>query len=128
LPTASVALRSITRGGALIDLRGTRRFTADGFAGEVRSTLVLRLGRAKTTDRLNQPPSGAGHGRRIRNITVTYRVERLRGSAVAADLRQNGECRDQTRLEGAAFATLVLTLRRTGVRTQIFREPSPPGG
>jgi hypothetical protein len=60
----------------------------------VRSTLILHLGRAKVTHRSTGSTSRPGRGRRFRQITVTYRLERLRGSAVAdvRALSDPGEC------------------------------------
>jgi hypothetical protein len=96
LPTASISLSRIIHGGGLIDLRGSHSFAAHGFSGVVRSTLVLRLGRARASHP-SQPvpvPSGPGRAKQIRSIVVTYRVERLRGSAVAdvRALADPGEC------------------------------------
>lgn len=96
LPTASISLSRIVHGGGLIDLRGSHPFAAHGFSGVVRSTLVLRLGRARASHP-SQPvpvPSGSGRGKQIRSVVVTYRVERLRGSAVAdvRALADPGEC------------------------------------
>jgi hypothetical protein len=96
LPTASISLRRIAHGGAVLDLRGTHRFATHGLSGVVRSTVVLRLGRARAAHPSHPvpAPSAPGHGQRIRAITVTYRVERLRGSAVAdvRTLADPGQC------------------------------------
>jgi hypothetical protein len=98
LPTASISLRRIAHGGAVLDLRGTHPFAAHGLSGVVRSTVVLRLGRARATHPSSPAPAPApsapGHGQRIRAITVSYRVERLRGSAVAdvRTLTDPGQC------------------------------------
>jgi hypothetical protein len=94
LPTASISLRRIAHGGAVLDLRGTHPFAAHGLSGVVRSTVVLRLGRARATHPSSPVPSAPGHGQRIRAITVSYRVERLRGSAVAdvRTLTDPGQC------------------------------------
>jgi hypothetical protein len=96
LPTASISLRRLTHGGGVLDLRGTHSFAAHGFAGVVRSTVVVRLGRARATHPSHPAPapSAPGHGKRIRAITVTYRVERLRGTVVSdvRALTDPGEC------------------------------------
>jgi hypothetical protein len=97
LPTASISLRRIAHSGAVLDLRGTHTFAAHGFSGVVRSTVVLRLGHARATHPsppVPAPPSAAGRGKRITAITVTYRVERLRGSAVTdvRTLTDPGQC------------------------------------
>jgi hypothetical protein len=83
LPSASISLRRITRGGGVIDLRGSHSFAAHGFSGVVRSTLVLHLGRAKISHPSTRSRSGIPRGRRFTDVSVTYRVERLRGGAVA---------------------------------------------
>ena len=94
LPTASISLRRISRGGGVIDLRGNHAFAAHGFSGVVRSTLVLHLGRAKISHPPTRSRSSIPHGRRFTDLSVTYRVERLRGGAVAAvrTLSDPGEC------------------------------------
>jgi hypothetical protein len=112
LPTASISLRRIAHGGAVLDLRGTHTFAARGFSGVVRSTVVLRLGRARAnhpSPPVPAPPSAPGHGKRISAITVTYRVERLRGTAVAdvGTLTDPGQCGpfDACGLSGAITMT-----------------------
>lgn len=94
LPTASISLRRIARGGGVIDLRGSHAFAAHGFAGVVRSTLVLHLGRAKISHPSTRSRSGIPRGRRFTDVSVTYRVERLQGGAVAAvrTLSDPGQC------------------------------------
>jgi hypothetical protein len=95
LPTASISLSRIMRGG-IIDLRGSHAFVAHGFSGVVRSTVVLRLGRARAShpSQTVPVPSGPERGKQIRSVVVTYRVERLRGSAVTEvhALSDPGEC------------------------------------
>lgn len=97
LPTASISLRRIMQGGGVIDLGSDRPFAAHGFSGVVRSTLVLHLGRAKETHGptvSTGSPLGPGRGHPIRQVSVTYHLERLVGNAVA-DVRTSsdfGEC------------------------------------
>lgn len=94
LPAATISVRQIMRGGGVIDLRGTRRFAAHGFSGMVRSNLVLRLARPRTTHRSSRLPPGTRRSRPMRSITVNYRLQNLRGSAVAdvRALSDPGEC------------------------------------
>jgi hypothetical protein len=82
LPATTLSLGRVVRGRLRIDVRGVRRFSADGFSGVVRSTVVLRLGRARTMHPLRRSPA-LKSGRRMRLVTVTYRVQRLRGNAVS---------------------------------------------
>jgi hypothetical protein len=96
LPSASISLSRIVHGGGSIDLRGSHAFAAHGFSGVVRSTLVLRLGRARAShpSQAVPVPSGPARGKQIRSVVVTYRIEGLRGSAVAqvGALADPGEC------------------------------------
>jgi hypothetical protein len=82
LPAPTLSLGRVVRGRMRIDLRGARRFSAHGFSGVARSTVVLRLGRARTMHPLQRSPASKS-GQRMRLVTVTYRVQRLTGSAVS---------------------------------------------
>ncbi|MDQ6776375.1 MAG: hypothetical protein M3071_09200 [Actinomycetota bacterium] len=83
LPAATLSVRSALQGQTVLDLTGTHAFAADGFAGVVGSTIVLRLGRPSRSS----PPGPSGtsppRGERMRSVTVAYRLEGLTGSAVA---------------------------------------------
>jgi hypothetical protein len=89
LPAVTLSVSRVLHGRLRIDLRGIRRFSAHGFAGVVRSTLVLRLGRPKTVHESAGSP-GPTSGQRTRIVNVTYRVQRLRGTAVA-DVRASSD-------------------------------------
>jgi hypothetical protein len=85
----SGGLSRVIHGRLRIDLRGAHRFSAHGFSGVVRSTLVLRLGRAKAVPHSQGSPVPTS-GQRTRIVNVTYRVQRLRGTAVA-DIRASSD-------------------------------------
>ena len=89
LPAVTLSLSRVIHGRLRIDLRGAHRFSAHGFSGVVRSTLVLRLGRAKTVPHSQGSPVPTS-GQRTRIVNVTYRVQRLRGTAVA-DIRASSD-------------------------------------
>ncbi len=81
LPTAKLDLATFTRGRATVDLSGTRQFAARGFAGTVRSSIELRLGRFAT----DLPPPLEVTSRRLpgyapRSVIATYRIEQVAGS------------------------------------------------
>jgi hypothetical protein len=89
LPAVTLSLSRVIHGRLRIDLRGAHRFSAHGFSGVVRSTLVLRLGRAKAVPHSQGSPVPTS-GQRTRIVNVTYRVQRLRGTAVA-DIRASSD-------------------------------------
>lgn len=73
--------QSVIRHGGSMDLSTTRPFTAAGFAGTLRSTVVLRFGHR----RRNSPSSGTirpsrASKHRLRVIEVVYRIEQVTGS------------------------------------------------
>jgi hypothetical protein len=83
LPTAELDLGAFTRGGATIDLAATRPFAANGFAGTVKSSVQLRLGRFQPglfEDVGAAPPPGSVP----RNVIATYRVEQVAGTIVTS--------------------------------------------
>jgi hypothetical protein len=82
VPATTLSLGRVVRGHLRIDLRGARRFSAHGFSGVIRSTVVLALGRPRTMHPRQGSPV-VKSGQRMRFVTVTYRVQRLRGSAVS---------------------------------------------
>ncbi len=81
LPSMSVSVSRAEAGRTVIDLRHRVTFHAHGFSGTVRSTMTLSLG--VPTDVTKQVHSAAAT-RRLRTISVTYRVQSLRGAAVSA--------------------------------------------
>jgi hypothetical protein len=95
LPTRRVGLRALRRGPTRIEFAGSASFSAAGFAGTVRSTIALRVDRARV--RVREPrPTPRRPARRaprrppFRNIAVEYRIARVTGSMpvdVAADRR-----------------------------------------
>ncbi|HKN95412.1 MAG TPA: hypothetical protein VJU60_13835 [Thermoleophilaceae bacterium] len=69
--------RSLIEHGGKLDLSTTKPFSAAGFAGILRSTIVLRFGHAR---RLHFPTHfGGKHPTRLRETVVAYRVERVAG-------------------------------------------------
>jgi hypothetical protein len=92
LPTRRVSLRALRRGPTEVDLAGSASFSAAGLAGTVRSTVALRVDRARVRIReaRRRPRRAARRGPPIRNIAVEYRIARVTGSMpidVAADPR-----------------------------------------
>ena len=81
LPSARIDRATLLEGRTSVDLSGTRTFAAHGFAGTVRSSLSLRLGRARAEVPIRtfatppRPPTSA-----LRTVTAVYRVERVAGS------------------------------------------------
>ena len=69
-------------GRSELDLRGDRPFTAGGFTGTVRSTLLLRLGRAHAQSTQREARGRVVARRRV--VSVTYRVARVTGSLHAS--------------------------------------------
>jgi hypothetical protein len=65
--------------GGSIDLSTIRPFSSAGFAGTLRSTLVLRLGRARRPHFSDEPPD-FGKPHRVRDTEVSYRVKSVTGS------------------------------------------------
>jgi hypothetical protein len=85
LPSASLDRPTLLKGRTTVDLSGTRPFAAHGFAGTVRSSLVLHLG----TPRHEPPVTGLATPQRLpshalRTVTATYAVERIAGSVDTA--------------------------------------------
>jgi len=89
LPMVNLGLGSVLHGRLRIDLQGAHPFSAHGFSGVARSTLVLRLGRAQTAHQ-SPPPTEPTSGRRTRIVNVNYQVQSLRGTAVA-DVRGSSD-------------------------------------
>ena len=83
LPSRTVNVNAILRGGVTIDLTGGGTFAAHGLAGTVRSTLVLVVGRPHRSSgaRPGSPPPGLT---RSRLINVTYRITHVGGGATAS--------------------------------------------
>jgi hypothetical protein len=91
LPSASLDRATLLKGRTTIDLSGTRPFAAHGFAGTVRSSLMLRLGKPRHEPPVTPPvtpPRLPRHA--LRTVTVTYAVERVAGTVDTA-FRSVGE-------------------------------------
>ena len=84
LPSAAVRFSDVAKGGRTIDLAGERALSAGGFAGTVRSTLVLRMGPGHSSRGSGQQSSASGRRVRRRELTAEYDA-RLTGST-AVDL------------------------------------------
>ncbi len=65
-------LRAVTHGAIRLDLAGSHRFVADGFAGSVDSTLTLRLGRPHRLLSVSSPSTG--HLEHYREVQLKYRA------------------------------------------------------
>ncbi len=84
LPTETISLGSLAGGDRLVDLGGTHPFTAHGFTGTVRSTVMLALGRPRGGP-VNGGSTPSGFRRvRVRQLTVTDRLVGLSGDVTAA--------------------------------------------
>jgi hypothetical protein len=83
LPSVALDRTLLRKGGADVDLSGTRPFTGDGFAGTARSSVKLHLGvpriagPAPRRSAPRRPPAYAP-----RTVIAVYRVEQLTGSVV----------------------------------------------
>jgi hypothetical protein len=81
LPSAPIDRATLLKGRTNVDLSGTRPFAAHGFAGTVRSSLVLHLGTPRQEPPLSSlatPPRLTAQA--LRTVTATYAVERVAGS------------------------------------------------
>ena len=86
LPSRLIDERAVRRGGAKLDFSGEGEFAAHGFAGTVRSDVIVTV--KKGTDLLaeesdHQPPDG-GKRQRNRYLEVSYRVEAVSGEVVTS--------------------------------------------
>jgi hypothetical protein len=82
MPSTTIGLHVVARGGQAIDLRHSAPFAAGGFTGEVVSTLVLHLGRPIKATRIRASPPGKTHTERV--VGVYYALQALTGRAVGA--------------------------------------------
>jgi hypothetical protein len=83
LPSVVVDRAMLRKGGADVDLSGTRPFAGDGFAGTARSSVKLHLG----APRIAEPSPRRAATRRPppyapRTVIAVYRVEQVTGSIV----------------------------------------------
>jgi hypothetical protein len=84
LPSRSLDERAVRRGGAKLDFSATGDFAAHGYAGTMRSDVVVTV--KKGTDLLaeerNHEPPDSGRQERNRYLQVDYRVEAVSGQVV----------------------------------------------
>jgi hypothetical protein len=78
LPALAGRPAALRRGRRTFRLVFERPFSSHGFAGTLRSSLILRLGGPRVQSGGNVIPP-RGRGRRMRSISVEYAVERLEG-------------------------------------------------
>jgi hypothetical protein len=88
--------RAVIKHGGSIDLSTTRPFSTSGFEGIVRSTVLMHIARRRRPSGSSEnivDSSGVGR-HRTRAIGVTYRIERVSGSAgfTFAGLGDPAEC------------------------------------
>jgi hypothetical protein len=103
-----LSLRAALRGHVNVDLSGTRNFAVGGFAGSVRSTLVLHL-RDTYTDTGN-----GGSSRRERDRVVTEPITLLRATgAITASVH------------GVANPDVCLPLDSCGLQEMFSVQPRP---
>jgi hypothetical protein len=82
MPSASLDRSRLAKGGTTVDLSDVRPFAAGGFAGIVRSSIKLRLGRASDSpvpaiDASRRPPAFAP-----RSVIAVYEIEQIAGTVV----------------------------------------------
>lgn len=84
LPVRSIGKGAMRRGGAKLDFSADGSFAAHGLAGTLHSTLVLRVGRARSEG----GGGGGGGGRtqtiRTRFLEIDYRIEHASGQVATA--------------------------------------------
>ena len=131
--------------GGSIDLSTIRPFSSAGFAGTLRSTLVLRLGRARRPHFSDEPPD-FGKPHRVRDTEVSVLRTRcggpmqtdvasvrsfasgsvptaaLRHRQVTIHLTRNRAIVPTAAWQGSLKSDLTVTLVRTRVREQVFTE------
>jgi hypothetical protein len=105
LPTRTLDRATLRRGATTIDLRGEAPFAAGGLSGTARSTVVLRLSRARR-QRLDEPQA--------RSIAVTYAIDRIDGTLA-------------TRVSGLPQPELCGPLDACGLSGTVTLRPGPPG-
>jgi hypothetical protein len=138
LPAPWLTVAAVRRGGAVVDLSATRPFAADGFAGTIDSTIVLRLGPA---GRAIRPSSTTPrNGVRYVELTVDYRVrasgsllEHVAGSADPAVCAPLGACgvtgtETVTTRGEAGSGALTLFARATVPRRRLLAAAGLSGG
>jgi hypothetical protein len=81
LPALTARPGTLRRGRRTFRLASERPFAAHGFAGTLRSSLVLRLGRPRAQPGGGAVPPDRG-APRVREISVVYAVERLGGQVI----------------------------------------------
>lgn len=72
LPRPALTLNAIRRGGSVVSLAVSRPFSSAGFAGTIRSTIVLRLAALGKPTKLSTGSTSGG--RRYRELIVDYRM------------------------------------------------------
>jgi hypothetical protein len=82
-PQATIPLRAALRGASTVDLSASRPFAAHGWAGTLDSTLVLKLGRARSSPLKPTFPPGI-KTQRIRTVIEHLGLVRADGSLTAA--------------------------------------------
>lgn len=83
VPTATMPLRTLERGGVTVDLSGTRPFAAHGYAGTITSSVVLKLGKPQKSPSQTSFPPGVKTAQ-IRTVTEKLSVDRMDGDLRAA--------------------------------------------
>ncbi len=109
-PSREVAVAAALRGHRRVDLRGTSSFAGGGFAGTVRSTLILQLGGAQSGG--GGQPSSAPSGPRERAVTEPLTLVKASGALKA-------------QVQGAANPGICVLLDSCGLRGTIT-VPRPP--
>ena len=113
LPSQTVSVSRLLHGSHTIDLRGSRRFDAHGFAGTVTSTLMLALtDPRRSSNSGGSPPPTSPPGRERRVANVRYRVVHVGGSAVAT-------------VRSSALAAVCSPFDACGLQETIHAAPGP---
>jgi hypothetical protein len=97
LPSPTLSLGAVRHGDSVVSLIASHAFSAHGFAGTIRSTIVIHLGRLGRLTKLSAGRIRAG--KRYRQVTVTYRARvdglltaRFRGASDPAICGPLGSC------------------------------------
>ena len=97
LPSPTLSLGAVRHGDSVVSLIASHTFSAHGFAGTIRSTIVIHLGRVGRPTKLS--PGRIRAGKRYRQVTVTYRARigglltaRFRGASDPAICGPLGSC------------------------------------
>ncbi len=123
LPGSQLALWAALHGRATVDLSGTRGFRSRDFTGDVSSSLVLRLGRPRTSP-VNAPLPGP-RGPLTRSVDDFYRLQSLRGG-LTVGLRASSDPTVCGALDACGVAGAIAIAARSAPRSNILLDATGP--